>query len=49
MQEQDGGQYQQMRCDACGVRWTNVWVFTRVLVYGQGDDPDTFPVEGEVA
>jgi predicted RNA-binding Zn-ribbon protein involved in translation (DUF1610 family) len=46
-QEQEGAQYQQMCCDICGMRWTNVWTFARALIYGQGDDPDTFalPVE----
>lgn len=42
----DAAHYQQMRCDRCGMRWTNVWQFARVLVYGQGEDPDTFTVSG---
>jgi hypothetical protein len=38
----EDAQYQEMACPACGVQWTNVWELARLLVYGQGDNPDTF-------
>jgi len=43
----EDARYQEMSCPACDMRWTNVWDLTRLLVFGQGDDPDTFtlPVE----
>ena len=38
----ENAQYEELVCPACDLRWTNVWELTRLLVFGQGDDPDTF-------
>ena len=45
----ENAQYEEIVCPACELRWTNVWELTRLLVFGQGEDPDTFtlPVEAE--
>lgn len=40
--------YREMRCPVCAARWTVVWEMDRVLVYGQGDDPDIFTHEEEL-
>lgn len=29
----EGARYQEMRCNRCNLRWTNVWVFDRLLIF----------------
>jgi len=43
----ENAQYEEIVCPACDLRWTNVWELTRLLVFGQGDDPDTFTLPAE--
>lgn len=40
--EVEGTWYQRKVCGACSAGWTNVWEFSRLMVFGPGGEPDVY-------